>query len=37
MITICFIIVAAAVVFIAGAIGCFVGELMLKIFKQFFK
>ena len=34
MITIAFIMVAAAIVFIAGALGCLIGELILKTFKK---
>lgn len=35
--TIAFLIVAAAIVFIAGAIGCIIGELTLKFIKYLFK
>jgi hypothetical protein len=35
--TVIIIMVAAAVVFIAGAIGCVVGELLVKSIKKLFK
>lgn len=35
--TLSFLIVAAAIVFIAGALGCIVGELIYKLFKKLFK
>tara|TARA_R110000868_G_scaffold492_4_gene3672 strand:- start:535 stop:651 length:117 start_codon:yes stop_codon:yes gene_type:complete len=35
--TITFIIVAAAIVFVAGALGCLIGEIVLKTIKKIFK
>jgi len=35
--TLILVIFCAAIVFIAGLIGCAVGELILKTFKNFFK
>jgi hypothetical protein len=35
--TIIILLVAAAVVFIAGAIGCVIGELLVKSIKKIFK
>jgi len=35
--TIIVIMVAAAIVFIAGAVGCVVGELLIKTIKKIFK
>ena len=35
--TLAFLIVAAAIVFIAGVVGCVVGELMFKLIKKLIK
>jgi hypothetical protein len=35
--TLAFLIVTAAIVFIAGTIGCIVGEILLKLIKHLFK
>lgn len=35
--TIAFIMVAAAIVIIAGAVGCIIGELITKTIKKIFK
>jgi hypothetical protein len=35
--TIAFLIVAAAIVFIAGALGCLIGEILVKTLKKIFK
>lgn len=35
--TIIFLMAAAAVVFIAGAIGCVIGEILVKSIKKIFK